>query len=471
VLRRHVLHDLQPYTCTFEHCPSTLFASRHAWFDHELAAHRKEWNCGICSVRTKSASAFVEHAQSIHHRTFPEKLLSKVLQQNERSQTRYKANDCPFCDDWTVVHDDRNVPEDEIHITVKQFRLHVGRHMEELALFVLPVDIGDDFQSQKAAGEADSFDSSQSMFSANEFGSSTNSAAGLAEQLLNACNHGDVEEVRKLVAGGVNVNVEFKDGSTPLTKAVESESFSLAELLISVGAKADHVNKYGDTAFAYAVRHDHMSLVELFCKSGHDVNIKRQDGETLLMTAATHNRSFQMLNLLVTAGADVSAKDTNGRTALLLYFSGGSTLETDWEAALDILSGPSVDIEAVDDISDGFRILHWTAYLGFSKVCRRLLQLGADIDARDKDGRTPLRIAIIFEVREVALLLLDMGADVGEIYPTDLHPEAKLLLGWASSNDRLHVGKLVAHKQRMPDEKNGIGILRRVTKVIRLDSP
>ena len=32
-----------------------------------------------------------------------------------------------------------NIPEGDLYVTVKQFRQHVERHMEELALFVLPL--------------------------------------------------------------------------------------------------------------------------------------------------------------------------------------------------------------------------------------------------------------------------------------------------------------------------------------------
>ena len=67
-----------------------------------------------------------------------------------------------------------------------------------------------------------------------------------------------------------------------------------------------------------------------------------------------------------------------------------------------------VDIEAADNTHDGFRILHWIAWYGLSNACGRILQLGADIDAEDHKGSTPLRIAVKCEQKEAALLLLDM---------------------------------------------------------------
>lgn len=98
--------------------------------------------------------------------------------------------------------------------------------------------------------------------------------------------------------------------------------------------------------------------------------------------------------------------------------------------------------------------------------------MGADIDGLDREGTTPLRIAIGRSQKEVALLLLDMGADQGEICSTDSHPLSEIVVGWASSNDRLHIGQLIAHRRRtLLDGEGGEWTLRRVSKVIKADSP
>ena len=71
-----------------------------------------------------------------------------------------------------------------------------------------------------------------------------------------------------------------------------------------------------------------------------------------------------------------------------------------------------------------------------------------------------MQIAIRRGQKEAALLLLDEGADRGEMCPTDLHREVRSLLGWASSNDRLHIGQLVIHRRRMLlDGESGEGTL------------
>jgi hypothetical protein len=108
---------------------------------------------------------------------------------------------------------------------------------------------------------------------------------------------------------------------------------------------------------------------------------------------------------------------------------------SDGPPALLVLGQPPVDLEAADGTHHGFRALHWIAWHGMTRTCRAFLQSGADIDRLDREGNTPLRIAIRRGQKEVALLLLDTGADPDEMYPIDLHREVRSLLGWASSND------------------------------------
>jgi hypothetical protein len=139
--------------------------------------------------------------------------------------------------------------------------------------------------------------------------------------------------------------------------------------------------------------------------------------------------------LLTSLIEDGAAKDKSGRTALLHFWTTNVIPEGIPEAALLVLGQPPVDLEAADGTHHGFRALHWIAWHGMTRTCRDFLQLGADIDRLDREGNTPLRIAIRRGQKEVALLLLDTGADPGEMYSIDLHREVRPLLGWASFND------------------------------------
>ncbi|KAF8460410.1 hypothetical protein BDZ91DRAFT_798905 [Kalaharituber pfeilii] len=64
--KKHVLDDVRPYVCTFEHCAQEerLFDSRKGWYNHELQCHRREWEC---NVKSCESSVFSDLSSFHHH--------------------------------------------------------------------------------------------------------------------------------------------------------------------------------------------------------------------------------------------------------------------------------------------------------------------------------------------------------------------------------------------------------------------
>ena len=51
--------------------------------------------------------------------------------------------------------------------------------------------------------------------------------------------------------------------------------------------------------------------------------------------------------------------------------------------------------------------LHWAVVFGHTEAIRALLDAGADIEAKDNDGKTPLQRAKILDKEETIDILLD----------------------------------------------------------------
>jgi len=96
--------------------------------------------------------------------------LGALVLQSEEAVDTIPADACPFCDEWeeTIIdpkHDARraflNDGQDvKPYGTLKQFRRHLGRHMEQLALFALPMAENEDLEDESASGHnEDSVDS------------------------------------------------------------------------------------------------------------------------------------------------------------------------------------------------------------------------------------------------------------------------------------------------------------------------
>ncbi|KAL2061158.1 hypothetical protein VTL71DRAFT_7431, partial [Oculimacula yallundae] len=172
--KKHVFRDLRPYVCTFKECNLRMFRSRNEWFAHELQAHRREWTCATCSKLFSSKSSFKTHVLS-HDPTLAGSELDALILQSEEPMDRFPASACSFCNEWEEQIMDPKQNEKRAFLnegkdvapygTKTQFRRHLGRHMEQLALFALPrdnLDDVDDDSDREIRGEVNDDDSDAS---------------------------------------------------------------------------------------------------------------------------------------------------------------------------------------------------------------------------------------------------------------------------------------------------------------------
>jgi ankyrin repeat protein len=248
-------------------------------------------------------------------------------------------------------------------------------------------------------------------------------------RLLDAAKRADQAAVRALLRAGVDVNARRPDGATALAWAAQRDDSTVADLLIAAGAKVDATNDYGVTPLSLACLNGSAMMVDKLLKAGANPNTGLLTGETPAMTCArTGNASA--VRLLLSRGADVNAKDArHGQTALMWAVEQGH-LE-----ATRALIEQGADLRARS--AGGFTPLLFAAQRGHIDVVRVLLAAGADvndptpppayIEAFDSTnlgmrrslarpdappgGTTPLMMAAASGHEEVALLLLERGAD------------------------------------------------------------
>lgn len=86
-------------------------------------------------------------------------------------------------------------------------------------------------------------------------------------------------------------------------------------------------------------------------------------------------------------------------------------------AVMELLLAYKADVDAREENSDGMTALHLAGYLGsgsadYTDVATILIAHGANMNARDSYGYTPLHQAAIHNHAKVAELLISHGADV-----------------------------------------------------------
>jgi hypothetical protein len=125
------------------------------------------------------------------------------------------------------------------------------------------------------------------------------------------------EGVKMLLEAGAAVNICTNTGLTALRHAVASGADETAQLLLNYGADALFVGSNGDTVLAPVVDICHFGgdAVEVVASYGVPLDAVMPNGNTALLEALEGDDTAVALQL-VKAGADLSATDGQGRTAM-----------------------------------------------------------------------------------------------------------------------------------------------------------
>ena len=201
--------------------------------------------------------------------------------------------------------------------------------------------------------------------------------------LMAVAANGDV--VRWLAARGVSV--EPDEDHSPLHLAITDGRVDALRALVEVGAEVN--GWYGKTPLHCVVEaREEQAAVEItraLLAGGADVHARDGDGRTALHLV----RYAACVGLLVDAGADLEAGDKDGKTPLHCAVEAAEE-----RAPVEVtraLLAAGANANATD--GHGRRPLHLACYA----VCVSLLvDAGADLEARDGEGKTPLHHASCF---------------------------------------------------------------------------
>jgi ankyrin repeat protein len=200
---------------------------------------------------------------------------------------------------------------------------------------------------------------------------------------------GEREEVWRGLLRGEDINQRDSTGRGVLSYAAEYGWCDMVSWLVTRGANVNEVDAFTrSTPLTRATVEGHECAVRLLAEHGADVNVVESDGYSALHYAAERGCEGNCI-ILLEHGAKVDATTKTGRVTPLHL--AGST-----EVAL-LLIAAGADVNAKD--SENCTPLHYAVFdAGFcddaEDIGRVLLKAGADPSLRDDSGKTAMDYAV-----------------------------------------------------------------------------
>jgi uncharacterized protein len=277
--------------------------------------------------------------------------------------------------------------------------------------------------------------------------------------LLYAARQGSLEAARVLLASRADLNEREPEGMTPLLMALFNGHYDFAAMLIEGGADVNLADEAGRTplyqvldmrrlefiagrpAPKWTDTLDAPGVARLLLDYGADPNARLTRTQPARKSAspsdawlvagttpflkAAKNADVPMMRLLLTYGADPYAEAPRVQASALMFAAGVgwrelSSIAPEKEAleSIEMLSSlGGFDVNAATG-NTGQTALHGAASRGAVSIIQFLADHGANLNAKDKNGRTPLDEAGPYEE----------GAAGGGGNTHPVRPEAQALL-------------------------------------------
>jgi uncharacterized protein len=259
----------------------------------------------------------------------------------------------------------------------------------------------------------------------------------------------DLDALQSLLDTGLNPNQEpppeAGDQRLPLTIAAANGQVAFAKALIKSGAKINALRQ-GQSALLAATR-DSLSgrfdMVQLLLTNGADVHARDGEQSSALHSAARSN-DLAIVQRLLQAGADVHAVDQYGYTPLQRAVRAGQL------ANMQALHKAGSVVDAAGSIGSAHALARSDQA---SEAVRQWVFAKAELELRDRAGLTPLMVAAREGMTDLVDAFLAHGADATA---TDLpHGNTPLMLAALHGHAKT-IACLAGHRVEL-DARNHVG--------------
>lgn len=232
---------------------------------------------------------------------------------------------------------------------------------------------------------------------------SLSSPQDLPDEIASYLEEGDSETAL------VRIEEDLRDPDIPTSKGVplivlaaEKDNYEIAALLASLGADVNmRDERTNETAIIKAARNNNINMIRMLLASGADINAQSRRGVSAL-SESIRNKNKTIMEFLTANGARAGANFAN----LMLYAYQKNSI------GVSAMLRAGVNPKQKD--TNGNTALIVAAAQGDIQSFKDLVAYGADINAQNKQGMTPLLYALTSNNR-------DMVKEILSIEDTDIN--------------------------------------------------
>lgn len=252
-------------------------------------------------------------------------------------------------------------------------------------------------------------------------------------KLFIAAKSGDTATCAHLLSRGANINAVDDKRYTPVHHAAENGHTNTVMLLLDSSGNGRAY--FGMIAMHYAARGGKVDTVHALVMGGLDANTLDSHEYTPMHIAAQKGLTETVRKLLEHGGDHgLTANKFRGETPLHLAAGAGQV------AVVLLLIEVGAEVNKKDRM--GATALHYAAESSHIDTIIALVRHGAEINARDNNGWTPLHFAGKFGHTDAVNTILDLGADIEAKEYIFKHTPLKL------ASDGIHTETILAFVKR-----------------------
>lgn len=219
------------------------------------------------------------------------------------------------------------------------------------------------------------------------------------------------DNARLLLAAGADPSPDTTEDNPPLLYAAEHGNTDMVAELLAAGAKVDQRSPKDYTSLYQAAWHGQTETFKQLLAADADINSINGGHYTPLMGAADKGHKDIVLALLA-AGADPNIQTESGYTAL--YYAVGKNNKDITGMLMAGAADPSLAAG-----SNRWTPAHKAAHEGYYDTLEQMLKLGANANAGDINGDTPMDKAMRKNYKTTPKVLAKYGGRINNYTPPE----------------------------------------------------